>query len=111
MESLAPGTQVAHYRVVRQLGRGGRATVYEATHESTGRSVALKLLWSELESEHDFAERFRREGMMQATLEHPHAVTVFEAGESPHGLYLAMDLVHGPTLAALMLDGVLGPER
>src|SRR4051794_23960614 len=111
MDSLSPGTQVGHYRVVGQLGRGGMATVYEAVHGSTGRSVALKILSPELGSEHDFAERFRREGMMQAALDHPHAVTVFEAGESAHGLYLAMDLVHGPTLAALMLDGVLGAER
>src|SRR3954447_20443226 len=111
MDSLSPGTQVGHYRVVGQLGRGGMATVYEAVHESTGRPVALKILSAELGSEHDFVERFRHEGKMQAALDHPNAVTVFEAGESAHGLYLAMELVQGPTLAALVLDGVLGAER
>jgi serine/threonine-protein kinase len=111
MDRLSPGTHVGHYRVGRQLGRGGMASVYEATHEATGRPVALKILSSELGSERDFAARFRREGMMQAALDHPHAVTVYEAGESAHGLYLAMELVPGPPLAALVLDGVLGAER
>ena len=111
MAALLPGTVVGHYRIDGALGRGGMAIVYEATHESLGRQVALKVLGPELGSDREFVERFRREGRMQATLDHPHVVTVYEAGESAHGLYLAMRLVRGPTLAALLVDGVLGGER
>ena len=54
-----------------------------------------------------FAERFRREGQSQASLEHPHVVTVYEAGEPSEGLFLAMQVVRGPTLAALIDGGAL----
>ena len=111
MEVLLQATQVGGYRIDRPIGRGGMAIVYEATDESVGRRVALKVLGAALGSDREFIERFRREGRMQASLEHPNVVTVYEAGESAHGLYLAMQLVHGPTLAALLVDGVLDAER
>ena len=62
------------------------------------RTVALKLLATELSDDPTFRERFRREGLLQAAIEHPHIVTVYEAGETEHGLFLAMRLVRGPTL-------------
>jgi Protein kinase domain len=100
--ALGAGEVVGGYRIERVLGRGGMGTVYSARHVEHGREVALKLIAAELSSDPDFVARFRREGRLQASLEHPHVVTVFEAGESEHGLYLAMQLVSGPTLAALM---------
>jgi hypothetical protein len=107
----AAGTIVGPYRLGRLLGRGGMAVVHEATHESIGRTVALKLLGGELARDAEFAARFRREGQMQAALEHPHVVTVYEAGSWEHGLYLAMQLVPGPTLAALIERGALTVRR
>ena len=92
------------------LGRGGMGTVYSARHVELGRQVALKVLSDELSSDHEFVARFRREGRLQASLEHPHVVTVYEAGESDHGLYLAMQLVPGPTLATLMSERALDSE-
>jgi serine/threonine-protein kinase len=83
--------------------------VYSARHVQTGRLVALKVLAGDPTEE--FVARFRREGRLQASLEHPHVVTVFEAGESEHGLYLAMRLVSGPTLAALMRERALDATR
>ena len=65
------GTHVGRYRIDRPIGRGGMAIVYEATDESLGRRVAVKVLASELGSDRGFVERFRREGRMQASLEHP----------------------------------------
>jgi serine/threonine-protein kinase len=105
------GTLVGPYRLGSVLGRGGMAVVYEATHEVHGRTVALKLLTGELARDPSFVERFRREGQMQATLEHPHVVTVYEAGTWDDGLYLAMQLVPGPTLAALIDRGALTAQR
>lgn len=108
---IAPeGALIGPYRIGRLLGRGGMAVVYEATHESLGRTVALKLMAPEL-VEPDFVERFRNEGRMQAALDHPNVVTVYEAGESELGPYLAMKLVRGTTLTRLIDDGVLDSRR
>ena len=102
---------VGPYRVDGMLGRGGMATVYEATHESIGRPTALKLLDARLGMREDFVRRFRREGRMQASLEHPHVVAVYEVVESEDGLFIAMQLVRGPTLAALIAAGALTAQR
>jgi hypothetical protein len=87
------------------------AVVYAARHVEVGRRVALKLLAGELAADPEFVARFRREGQLQASLEHPHVVAVYEAGESEHGLYLAMRLVVGSTLAVLMSERSLDAER
>jgi serine/threonine-protein kinase len=108
--TLGEGAMVGPYRVGRLLGRGGMAVVHEATHESIGRTVALKLVSPSLEDP-GFVDRFRREGRMQAALDHPNVVTVYEAGTSEYGPYLAMRLIRGTTLAQLVDDGALTTER
>ncbi len=109
--ALDAGTVVGSYRVEGILGRGGMAVVYSARHIEHGRRVALKLLAEELGDDPEFVERFRREGRLQASLEHLHVIAVYEAGESEYGLYLAMQLVPGPTLATLMQDRALDSAR
>jgi hypothetical protein len=108
---LATGTIVAGYRVDSVLGEGGMAVVYRATQLSLNRIVALKLLAPELGEDPAFRERFRREGQLQASLDHLHIVPVYEAGPSEHGLFLAMRLVVGSTLKELILAGELEPRR
>src|SRR5436309_11769636 len=98
------GTIIGSYRIEGILGRGGMAVVYSARHQNVDRQVALKVLAEELSSSPEFVDRFRREGRLQASLDHPHAVTVYEAGQSEHGLYLVMQLVPGPTLALLFQE-------
>src|SRR4051794_23346549 len=107
---LATGTTIAGYRIDGIVGTGGMGVVYEATQLSLGRTVALKVLGSHLSADDDFARRFRREAMLQAALEHPSIVTVYEAGDADDGLYLAMRLVRGTNLKQLILDG-LAPRR
>src|SRR5207247_7554681 len=87
------------------------AVVYRATHLDIDRQVALKVIAEELSSSPEFVERFRREGRLQASLDHPHCVTVFEAGESEFGLFLAMQLVPGPTLGLLLKERALDARR
>ena len=99
------------YRVEDVLGRGGSAVVYSARHVGLNRRVALKVLADGLSTSSDFVVRFQREGRLQASLEHPHAVTVYDAGESEHGLYLAMQLVPGATLAQLIEERALPARR
>jgi hypothetical protein len=86
-------------------------TVYEATQLSLDRVVALKLLAAHLSDDLAFRERFRREGHIQARLEHPHIVTVYEAGETELGLFIAMRIVRGRTLKDMILARELDTGR
>ena len=108
---LAPGDTVAGYRIDGILGRGGMGVVYTATQLSLNRTVALKFLADILGDDPDFRERFRREGLIQAALDHPHIVPVYEAGEVDDGLFLAMRLVRGENLKELIVSGRLGVGR
>ncbi len=63
------GQTIGKYRVVEQIGRGGMGTVYKAIDETLDRRVALKLLNADL-IDQDAVERFRREAMMLAKLNH-----------------------------------------
>jgi hypothetical protein len=108
---LSPGTIVSGYRVDGVLGEGGMGVVYRATQLSLNRTVALKILATELSQDGAFRERFRREGLLQAAIDHQHIVTVYEAGDTEHGLFLAMRLIRGPTLKDMILAGELDPAR
>ncbi|MGH2854213.1 MAG: serine/threonine-protein kinase, partial [Solirubrobacteraceae bacterium] len=111
MDSLHSAPAVAGYRIDGTLGEGGMGTVYRATQLSLERVVALKVLTVELSSDPAFRERFRREGLLQAALDHPHIVTVYEAGETDNRLFLAMRMVEGPTLKELILRRQLDDRR
>jgi Protein kinase domain len=104
-------TAVAGYRIDGTLGEGGMGTVYRATQLSLERVVALKVLTAQLSSDPAFRERFRREGLLQAALDHPHIVTVYEAGETDSRLFLAMRMVEGPTLKELIQRRQLDDRR
>ncbi|MER6444938.1 serine/threonine-protein kinase [Streptomyces venezuelae] len=97
------GKQIAGYLVESEIGRGGMAVVYEARDLRLDRRVALKLLAPELARNDTFRQRFAHESKVAATIEHPHIVPVFEAGEADGLLYIAMRLVEGPDLR-VMLD-------
>jgi hypothetical protein len=111
VDSLDNPTVVAGYRIDGTLGEGGMGTVYRATQLSLERVVALKVLTAELSADPAFRERFRREGLLQAALDHPHIVTVYEAGEAEGRLFLAMRMVEGPTLKDLILRRQLDDRR
>jgi serine/threonine-protein kinase len=108
---IEAGTTVDGYRVERMIGRGGMGVVYEAVETSINRRVALKVLRPELADDPEFVERFRREARLQASLEHPHVLEVYDAGESDAGLFLAMRLVSGRTLLDLLREHELDAER
>jgi eukaryotic-like serine/threonine-protein kinase len=71
------------YRLDAQIGRGGMSTVYRAFDTVLERPVAIKLMHRETASDSDQLERFRREARSVARLNHPHIVTVVDAGEEP----------------------------
>ena len=108
---LQTGTIVSGYRVDGVLGDGGMGTVYRATQLSLNRVVALKLLAPEFGDDPGFRSRFEREGQLQAGLDHQHIVPVYEAGQSEHGLFLAMRLIDGPTLKDVIISNQINPRR
>jgi eukaryotic-like serine/threonine-protein kinase len=86
------------YTIERELGRGGMATVYLARDSKHHRTVALKVLHSDLAASLG-PERFRREITIAAQLQHPHILGVFDSGETPDGqLWFTMPFVEGETL-------------
>ncbi len=104
-DALAPGTELAGYRILRFVDRGGMGAVYEATQLSLERRVALKFIARSLGEDERFRERFRREARSGAAIDHPNILPVYEAGELEDGsLYLALRFVDGPNLGALLRE-------
>jgi serine/threonine-protein kinase len=96
------GRRVADYLVEREIGRGGMAVVYRARDLRLDRTVALKLLAPELARNDTFRKRFTHESRVAASIDHPHIVPVFEAGETDGLLYIAMRYVPGQDLRVLL---------
>lgn len=93
------------WTVVRALGAGGIATVYEAVHRN-GRRVAVKVLHPELAHSPSIRRRFQSEGYAANRVQHPNVVAVLDDGEEPDGtVYLVMELLAGRSLAAYLSDG------
>jgi len=85
------------YRLERELGRGGMATVYLARDLRHDRPVALKVLHPQLARTLG-TERFLREIKLAARLQHPHILTVLDSGEAAGNLWFAMPYVEGESL-------------
>jgi Tol biopolymer transport system component len=96
------GTILNHYRVVRQLGRGGMGEVYEAEDTKLHRKVALKVLPTTVAADAERRERFEREARAVAALNHPGIVTIHSVEEADGVPFLTMELVEGTTLADLI---------
>src|SRR5918996_1650135 len=87
------------YRVERELGRGGMATVYEAEDLKHRRRVALKVIRPDV-AETIGRSRFLREIEVTANFSHPHILPLFDSGDAAGRLFYVMPLVAGETLRA-----------
>ena len=76
------GRTLAHYRITAKIGAGGMGDVYPATDTKLGRDVALKILPEAVASDRDRLDRFRREAMALAAVDHPGIVTVYSVEEA-----------------------------
>lgn len=94
---LEPGDPIGRYRVEREIGSGGMATVYLARDPKHDRSVAIKVLRPELAATLG-AERFLREIEIASSLTHPHILPLFDSGEADGLLYYVMPYVEGESL-------------
>ena len=99
---LAPGSQLAGYRVEEEIGRGGMAVVYRAHDDHLDRRVALKVLAPDLARDEVFRARFIQESRIAAATEHPNIIPVFSAGEADGVLYIAMRYIPGGDVRTLI---------
>jgi len=107
-----PGDVIGDYRIESLLGRGGMGSVFRATQLNLNRAVALKVLLPEHAVRPGAAVRFEREAKVSAQLRHPNAIEVYDFGASDGHLYLAMELLEGKPLRAIVGDGrILSVER
>ena len=90
--------RVADFRVLRLLGLGGMAAVFEAEDTRLKRRVALKLLHPATASQPGSNERFLREAQSAAALKHEHVVTIHQVGLHQGTPFLVLELLHGETL-------------
>src|SRR6478672_668551 len=98
------GQRLGKYRIETLLGRGGMASVYRAHDTVLNRSVAIKVLNPSLAVDPRAVERFRREAVTAANLEHPSIVRVFDVQQEGSLHYIAMRYVQGTTLRNIMRD-------
>src|SRR5258706_5426687 len=92
------------YRIRAHVARGGMATVYTATDERLGRTVALKIIHPAHAQDPHFLDRFTDEAKTIARLTHPNVVAVYDQGAYEGLPYLVMEYVRGRTLRALLSE-------
>ncbi len=111
-----PEQRFGKYSLLRELGRGGMAVVWEALDRELGRRVALKLLRGVRQGgpdsggvrEEEALERFTREARTSAKLQHPGIVKVFEVGVHEGLCFIAMEFIEGVTLGEALDRNLLG---
>ncbi len=99
---LAIGENLGPYKIIAPIGAGGMGEVYRAHDERLGRDVAIKLLPERVTNNPSAIDRFTREARAASALNHPNIITIYEVGAGDAGRFIAMELVHGQTLRAMM---------
>jgi len=107
------GAVISDCKVLEKLGEGGFGAVYKAMDQNLQRPVALKVMLQSLTSSQEFVQKFIREAITAAQLNHPNIVAIHKVGrDEKRGIhYLIMELLEGKTMEHLVADkGVLKPE-
>ena len=102
--TLKPGDIVAgNKKIIRLLGKGGMAEVYEAESGFHGGRVAVKILLECFARSDEFVSRLRKESTFHSVLVHPNIVRMYDADQAPNGMvYLIMELLPGKTLRQIL---------
>jgi serine/threonine protein kinase len=103
---MANSERIGHYRFVRKLGEGGMGVVYEAHDERLQRPVAIKML-RQAGLDEQASKRLWREARAAAAVNHPNVCQIYEIGEENGVLFIAMELLHGESLATVLDRGPL----
>ncbi len=107
--ALLPGAVVGRFALIRQVGKGGFGTVWEALDTKLKRRVAFKAIRGHVRSVSD--ERALAEAEVAAHLTHPNVVTLHDIGHCEHGTYLVMEYLAGKSLRQAVRDGPLAPAE
>ena len=99
---MAREWDVSGYTEVKTLGSGGFGDVVLARHDASGTQVAIKYLHRQLLADAEFAELFRAEAAVLASLDDPNVVRLYEYAESPAGAAIVMELVDGVSLRDIL---------
>jgi serine/threonine-protein kinase len=101
------------YRIDAFISAGGMGSVYRAQHVMLGKTVAVKLIKSELVTSDEVVSRFQREARAASNLHHPNIVSVYDLGQTADGtLYIAMEFIDGPSLKdAISRNGPMAPAE
>ena len=112
MSAFGPGMVLAdRFEVVRRLGAGGIAEVFQARDRVSGQEVALKALHDHLAQDPALSARFRREMAVTRSLDHPAIVRVFDLHEHDGRPFFSMEILRGRTLASRLAEGPLPPPE
>ena len=90
------------YEILKVIGTGGMAVVYQAKCHRLNRMVAIKILKDEFTADEEFRRRFRAEGENVAQLSHPNVVSVYDVSSSEEANFIVMELIEGITLKQYM---------
>ncbi|HET9250718.1 MAG TPA: protein kinase [Candidatus Eisenbacteria bacterium] len=99
-------SRIGHYSLTGEVGRGGMGVVYAARDSRLERVVAIKTMSSPVGDE-EARQRFWREARAAASVNHPNIAQIYDIGEHRGGLYIAMELLEGESLADRLRDGPL----
>jgi serine/threonine protein kinase/Tol biopolymer transport system component len=105
--SLAAGTKLGPYEIVAPLGAGGMGEVYRARDTRLDRTVAIKVLNSQLVASAELRGRFEREARVISQLQHPHICTLYDVGHENGTDFLVMEFLEGESLADRVRRGAL----
>lgn len=94
--------KIGRFQIVRRLGAGAMGIVYEATHPTVSRRIAIKVLKTETSAATGFRERFIREAEAASRLNHPNIVPFFDYGEDGNVAYMSMMYVDGISVDQLL---------
>src|SRR5437899_1863677 len=107
---ISSGTRLGPYEVVSAVGAGGMGEVYRARDTRLERTVALKVLSSQVIATTALKERFAREARAISSLNHPHICHLYDVGSENGTDYLVMELLDGETLGERLRKGPLPLE-
>jgi predicted Ser/Thr protein kinase len=106
------GEQLGRFRVERQIGQGGMATVYLARQAEIGSKVAVKVLKAGLCDHPALVEQFKAEATAVNLIGHPHIVNIFDLDVLPDGRpYMVMEYLDGVPLSEVLKAGALPPAQ
>lgn len=105
--SLPPAARLGRYEVIALVGAGGMGEVYKARDTRLDRTVAVKVLPSQVAGNAELCRRFEREGRVISQLNHPHICTLYDVGNHAGIEYLVMEFLEGETLAKRLDRGRL----